>query len=280
MLTQAPETWSALLRNLLDQHLPSPALSGQVAVTCGLIFAFGMLLVFSGIRLARPLAGLAGALAGGWGGASLGATLGVSAPLCAALGALAVGWLIWSTDRFWLIVATAAIVLAAGSIVQSDAASVSRLMSPAAADTARSAVEAEAARVAARAATTGIEQQASDWLSDAGRRIKTHFAAQTPRGIIVPAVAAILAVVIALRAARLLAGIWIGLGGAALAVGAALVVVGGVWPGVRGAVSEQPTCAAGAAAGLWAVGLVTQALKRLQAHRRAARANAAALAKA
>lgn len=256
--------WSALTR-LIDYHLPPLSADGPtLAPLIGLTIA-GLLLVFFSVTMVRWLLALGGAAIGAAAGYVAAEPLGTSVPLTMALAGALVAVIASSLYRFWLTAASVVIVFAGVAALQLGVDGVMNIVAPS---------EAAASEIPRLPSTAELDQplakRAAEYARATWERARTQFTRQGSRGMILPAAAAVLTIILGWRATRLISGLWVSAGGAVLAVAAGAALACAWQPEWRSELTARPRELLGAAAALWAMGILMQARRALRQRNSAA----------
>src|SRR5207302_757739 len=175
----------------------------------------------------------------------------VSPALGAAVGGVIVAWLAFRTYRLWLLLATVAVVVSVVLAAQMDQAGLNQMLQSGLDQTK------DLPKLIAVNEQGGV--LSPDWrqqLTPLWERSRDYFAGLGIRGSMLPIVAAILAIVIAIRAARGLAAIWLSLLGAILTAAAVVTAVVAQWPSARANILENSQWVFAGTAALWMLGLL------------------------
>ncbi len=254
--TPSAAEWFSTLRELIHYYLPPIPPSPETMLGALLALLVGLALAFRGAKLAQLLVTTVGLAAGAGVGYALAQRAGTPAAISAAVGAVLVGYLAHRSHRWWLGVGTVLtlILLSFGWQLfrQADLA-----------DWLNGAATGE--RSAAAITLPSPDEQLQnlypeyrDRVARLGRKIGDTVRGWGPSGWLIPAAGLVLGVVLALRALRIVAVVWVGMLGASLAVCGAAGLLAALSPALQERMSQRPDVLVWSAAGTCVLGLVYQ----------------------
>jgi hypothetical protein len=258
-LALSDPTWLRTFQELLHYYLPpfdrhSPALNvgSLVAVVAGVFLAFRC------ARYERGVVCMFALLLGAWAGFRVSLLIDSPGPISAAVGAVAVAVIGYRTYRWWLAAGSVVVLFSLAMLFQLGRGDLQRYLPAASASSGTSTGDQVQLRTPEEQARN-LYPAAPDQLAKFRERVVAELGELGIRGWLLPALAGIVGLILAIWALRTFAVVWIGLLGAAMAIMGLSTFVGAHWPDARAELIARPQFTAYAIAGLWLLGLILQA---------------------
>ncbi|MEE8384939.1 MAG: hypothetical protein V3S01_03370 [Dehalococcoidia bacterium] len=254
-----PETWLRTLQDLLRYYLPPPSPSPLTKFGGLAAVAAGVFLVCRSWKFERFVVSCFGLLVGAWVGYWISLLLGTSAPIPAAVGAVAMTALAYQTYRWWLAFGSVTILFGTAVVFQLGRGDLQRYLPH----------PNEGSRMIGADIIEGLPSRLeqdrnlhpswSDQIARMKEPVKEELKALGPIGWLLPVAAAILGGLLAYWALRAFAVMWLGLLGAIMVSLGTATFLCAHWPNVRTWLISEPLYPAGFTIGLWLLGLILQA---------------------
>jgi hypothetical protein len=253
------ETWTQTFQLLLHYYLPplenSPAVN-LISVAC---MAVGLFLTFHSLKSERSVVCAFGAVAGAWIGYRVSMLVGTPGPISAAVGAVLLAALAYRTHRWWLAAGSVIVLFGLATLFQLGRGDLRRYLPTQ--DQVGPPIKGDmiGELVSKDRQMSNLYPQWDEQINKMKEKVETELKQLGPIGWLLPVVAAILGALLAFWALRVFAVIWLGFLGASLAIVGACAFVCAHWPNARANIISSPQITAGAAIGLWLLGLILQA---------------------
>jgi hypothetical protein len=251
-----PQPWIETFRELVRHYALPLEPSAPLGITCLLAVLGGLFLVFRGAKSERMIVSCFAAVFGGYVGWQVAELVGVPGPIAMSVLGVVLTLIAFRTYRYWLAVGSVVVLFAAALMFQLGRGDLTRYLPkeqglqrdggvrppPSPEDQQRN-----------------LHDQAAVQIEKMKELVVGELTGLGPLGWLVPLLAAIVGVMLAVWALRIFVVIWLGLIGAIGSVLGAVTLLTSAWPSVRDAVLSDPRITAGAMAALWILGLIFQA---------------------
>jgi hypothetical protein len=253
------QSWIQTFQLLLHYYLPplenSPLANiGSLASVAG-----GLYLVFRGMKSDRMVVSAFAFVLGAWLGYQLSRLVGTPGPISAAVAGVILTALAYRTYRWWLAAGSVLVLFFLATVFQLGRGDLRRyLPTP---DQVAPPIKGDVidGLVSKERQMRNLHPEWGEQVHRMWDKVLGELKNLGPAGWLVPAAAAVLGVLLALRVLRVFSVVWLGLVGAGLAVLGVCAFVCAHWPHGRTFLLERPQIPAGTAAGLWLLGLIWQA---------------------